>query len=339
MTHSQLSPPNPAGLLPIQHRMTRRSKRNNYLERRIYMITLTAARGIPKFGELTGDPRIPSEHSGSPYVVLTELGKRIDDIFNNIEEIHSDLKILERVIMPDHIHFIVWVTNPLSRHLGKYIGKLKTRITQALWRLYPALKQNEVSTFASNYHDRILLKRNQLTTLKKYIADNPRRLAIKQLYSDFFRRIIGVEINGEKFNCYGNVFLLMKPDKMPIKVRSAWSDQDFEEHESRWIGMARNGAIGVSPFISKREKIIREKLIDMEQNLIIVKKENFPDRFKPQGREFELCSEGRLLLICPCDSKDHDRGLARAEANELNRIARLIAETDCSRLCFGRKIE
>ncbi len=101
--------------------------------------------------------------------------------------------------------------------------------------------------------------------------------------------------------------------------------------------MDRNGAICLSPFISRREKIVRDEFVNLGKSLIIVRKENFTDRFKPQGKEFELCSEGRLLLICPCSSKDHDRGLLRSEALELNRIACLIAENDCSRLTFGVK--
>lgn len=320
---------------PGRHSMKRRSRRNDYRGKRIYMITMTKHPEAPWFGNLTGNPHIAPGQPGAPGIELLPFGKKIDMAILKIWAIDSSIETISRIVMPDHIHFIVFVKEPIERHVGKIFGIFKHNITKTMWKLFQELGEKRISCFEENYNDRILLKRGQLETMKKYIADNPRRLAIKRLYPDFFRRLISVRIGERCFNCYGNPFLLQCPDKMAIKVRSRWSDQEFEEHRRRWMAYCERGAIAVSPFISAREKRIRDEVIDMGGSLIVIRKENFPARFKPSGREFELCSEGRLLLICDPAALDHDRSLFREEALRMNSFAEMIAGIASESIVFS----
>ena len=66
--------------------------------------------------------------------------------------------------------------------------------------------------------------------------------------------------------------------------------------------------------------------IDAGANLIIIRNEGFEERFKPSGLEFELCSEGRLLLLAPWPDKLRRSVVTRAEALEMNALAAKIAD-------------
>lgn len=321
-----------------RHSMKRRSKANDYRARRIYMITFTKAAGIPEFGRLSGDPSYPHNHPMAPRVIVSDLGNAINSAIMSIDEINEHLEIIRHVIMPDHVHFIVNVKAPIARHLGKYLALLKTKITKAMWALYPYTAELKASAFDRNFHDRILLKRGQLNVMKKYVADNPRRLAVKRKYPEFFRRLMGVRIGEDLYDCYGNPFLLQMHDKMAVKVRSFWSDQDFHEHLARWMAMVYNGAVLVSPFISAREKIVRDEALEAGGSVIILCDEAFPDRFKPPGREFELCQQGRLLLIHPHALPDRgDRHMTREIAETLNRASARIASLTTEPMTFVSK--
>ena len=317
-----------------RHSMHRRAKGNDYRARRIYMITMTKAAGVRNFSRLTGEPQYPPGHPLAPKVQLLAAGRIIAEQLLRIKEINSDLEIYDSVIMPDHIHFIVHVKEVIKRHLGKYLGMFKVRITQELRKLDPVMASTGASTFEENYHDRILLKRGQLDIMKKYIRDNPRRLLIKQKYPYFFQRLLGVNIGGELYDCYGNPFLLQNPDKQQVMVRSAWSDKDFDEHKRRWLAYVSHGAILVSPFISSREKIVRDEALNMGGSVIIIRKERFPERYKPEKRYFELCSEGRLLLICKHGAAEYSPELRRNEAMDMNGIAKRIADIATEKIIF-----
>lgn len=317
-----------------RHSMHRRAKSNDYRARRIYMITMTKAAGVRNFSRLTGEPQYPTGHPFAPEVQLLAAGRIIEEQLSRIKEINSGLEIYDSVIMPDHIHFIVHVKEVIKHHLGKYLGMFKIRITHELWKLDSAMAANRASTFVDNYHDRILLKRGQLDIMKKYIRDNPRRLLTKQKYPYFFQRLLGVNIDGELYDCYGNPFLLQNPDKQQIMVRSAWSDRDFNEHKRRWLTYVSHGAILVSPFISHREKMVRDEALDMGGSVIVIRKERFPERYKPEKRYFELCCEGRLLLICLHEAADYSPELRRSEAMDMNGIARRMADIAAEKIVF-----
>lgn len=305
--------------------MNRRARKNDYRGSRIYMISITKNKSVPAFGVLKGDPKIPNNLPGAPYVELSDLGKCIYRRLYRIDEIDKSLQIFRFIVMPDHIHFILNVTEELRQHVGSLIGILKGKITKDLWELFPAFKNSKISAFEPNYNDRILLHRNQLEMMKNYVADNPRRLAIRRVHPEFFRRCLSLYFRDGEYDFFGNPFLMRQYSKIAIKVRSRWTDAEFEERRARWRKLMTNGAIPVSPFISRREKIIRDDAIRMGVSLIIVGNESFPERFKPSGEYFRLCSEGKLLLIAPKGMPVYNPNMTRVTAEWLNQVADMIA--------------
>ncbi len=90
----------------------------NYTQPRMYMITLATEGRKPLFGEISGTPT-------QPRVELTELGKKVNHAIEYIPHYYPQLTILAQQMMPDHLHFIIYVRKPLPVHLGKVIAGFK----------------------------------------------------------------------------------------------------------------------------------------------------------------------------------------------------------------------
>ena len=121
-----------------EHTFTRRDRNNNYhAGRRAYMLTLTVEEDAPLFGQVSGclddyDAAAPlhfyspgSQHSplAGPHVRLTELGHAVVQIWQNMKERYSeaiDLHDDEFVVMPEHLHAIVYVRHSAEKHLSDF---------------------------------------------------------------------------------------------------------------------------------------------------------------------------------------------------------------------------
>lgn len=155
----------------------------------------------------------------------------------------------------------------------------------------------------------------------KYIADNPARAAIKAANTDLFRRYNHIIAGDNEFAACGNIFLLKDFDRRPVIIHRADSAHARAAKEKEWLSCAANGGVLISPFISPDEKEIREKAIALGGRLVILRNEGFEERFKPQGREFELCSEGRLLILAPWPDNLNRSTVTRSEALSMNALA------------------
>lgn len=309
----------------IHHSMNRRCHHNDYTGKRIYMITFLKAPEVPGFGSLCGDPSFPNGHPDAPRIILSDMGRIIDRWLYNVHEINENFERIRSVVMPDHAHFILYVKAPTKRKLGKYIGILKAKITTEMWKQFPQYAPAKISAFAKNYNDSILLREGQLEVMKKYIEDNPRRLAIKRKYPDFFTRGISIRLDEFEYEAYGNPFLLQKPFRFQVMVRSFWTDEEYQAHLAEWLSMAKHGGIAVSPFYSKREKEVRDAILEQGGSLIYVRKVCVKEREKPVGRFFDLCAEGRLLMINEREAPEYSKGLNREEAMRMNFHSEKIA--------------
>lgn len=98
-----------------------RAYNHDYRDRSFYHITMTKAAGIPAFGHLSG-----SNIDRSP------LGQIIAAHIWLISDLNPSLKLLQYVIMPDHVHFLVQVTGRMDKPLGSYIGMLILAPTSTL---------------------------------------------------------------------------------------------------------------------------------------------------------------------------------------------------------------
>lgn len=98
-----------------------------------------------------------------------------------------------------------------------------------------------------------------------------------------------------------------------------------ERNLALWRYTAINGGVLVSPFISADERAVRDSADNLGGKLIHITNRPFAGRDKPAGRDFELCEQGRLLILAPLTGISGT--LTRAHCLEMNRCAALIAGT------------
>ena len=108
--------------------MTRRRTGWDYCAPGRYMITLSLAdRSRPWLGELAS--KLAST------INLTELGRLVVELWKEIAVNWPGVEIEEFVVMPDHLHGILYITCRQRHPLGQIVGSFKARSTAAARRL------------------------------------------------------------------------------------------------------------------------------------------------------------------------------------------------------------
>ena len=65
--------------------------------------------------------------------------------------------------------------------------------------------------------------------------------------------------------------------------------------------------------------------MDQGRPLIILLENGFPPLYKPAGRYFQACAEGRLLMVAPFPYHRQRRVITREQCLALNKLAQAIA--------------
>lgn len=337
----------PSYYLPVKHSNRRRAAWHDYCSKSLYMLTYTCLPHRPLLSRI-------KLVDGKPAAVNTPLGNIILQEIENIPRFHPQIDIYTKIAMPDHIHFILYVKERLKHPLGMELAGFSKACNDAYRKLCAAGHDHKLSPtgndrrnitdgtdsqlnaaasdqlFHEGFNDRIIMRPGQLETCRNYILDNPRRLYIKQLHPDVFRRYNHLLIGDREYAAYGNIFLLRDFERRQVVIHRADTPETRSRHEKEWLQCASNGGVLVSPFISADEKAIRDKAIEAGGRLIIIRNEGFEERFKPCGKEFDLCCCGRLLLLAPWPDKLRRAVVTRAEAMAMNALASKIAVLEYS---------
>ena len=115
--------------------MKRRASGHDYTERRFYMITLETEGRLPLFGHLAGNPFAEAGSSDAPHIILSELGKAVQDEWFSIPAFYPQIDVIALQMMPVHLHGILFVKAPIPLHLGQVISGFKAGCRKAQRRL------------------------------------------------------------------------------------------------------------------------------------------------------------------------------------------------------------
>lgn len=267
---------------------TKRAYWHDYRSPGRYMITLSKSANISPLSNIEGDWNLPVGTRGSSYTRWSSLGRSIADTIYGIRNIHPALRAEQYVVMPDHVHILLWVQSQLPEPLGFYIARFKNAINTAAG-------VNHI--FENGFNDQIVSNKRNLQALFDYIRSNPYRLAVRRANPDFFTRRNNLIIENTEYQAYGNIHLLGNPFKDQVIVHRSDSSDLLARHKEEWLHTAANGGVLVSPFISGEEKRIRVEAEKLGAKIILITHEAFAERYKPAAHAFALCSEGRLLII------------------------------------------
>jgi len=299
-----------------------RLKNWNYKGRGIYMITMNIEGRVPVLGALQGGV-------GDAWVEYSPVGKMVSEQVEQAFGLYPQIQICAKQLMPDHLHFVVWVKEEIPIVLGEIIRKMKIGCTQA-WRemggrmnatctnaINSKSGGDDTSLFEPGFHDRVLLHAGQLKSMINYVHDNPRRLWLKRANPDLFKLRQKVQVAGFECTTLGNQFLKDDPMKEMLQCSRALTQAEIDEKKAEFLRLAERGVVWVSAGISEGEKQICRALREAGYPMVILLNEGFPDAdsphakyYKPQGVYFEACAAGQLLLIEPGEGLFEDKEIA-----------------------------
>lgn len=148
----------------------------NYRKPGIFMITMTAEDGVPPFSQIR---TVDEGNKPMVYANPLEIGVTIRIHISRLKKLCPGLEGSCIEIMPDHVHFLVFIKQLLPRDLGKYLASMKRNI------YLECREKNLVAPgieriFQRGFNDQFLKKSRNLNQLKNYIRENPYRLWVRK---------------------------------------------------------------------------------------------------------------------------------------------------------------
>lgn len=323
--------------------MKRRDDHHDYMERRMYMITLEVEGRRPLFGQVVGDAYAPKGSNDEPRILLSELGEAVQSEWYGIHGYYPQIEVMAVQMMPDHMHGILFVREQLPIHLGQVISGFKTGCRRVEKALHAAVKPQhteketasclQVSAvpsqgsasyqplFAKGYNDLILRSYDEFPTWLNYLRDNPRRLLMKRAHPEWLYPFFDFGIGEHRFSGVGNRELLKARKLMAVRVSRRLSENEIQTVVSQYLEEARKGSVLVSPAISPGEKRVMRAVFDAGFPTIVIVENGFTPLSKPYGEQFYACAKGVLLILSPWEHHNDKRKLSAAQCAQMNLIA------------------
>ena len=123
----------------------------------------------------------------------------------------------------------------------------------------------------------------------------------------------------------GNRSLLDAPVILQVRCSRRMSDEDIAQEGDRLLAQAAKGAVLVSPSISKGEKDIMRRAFNAGYPIILIRDNGFGRLSKPEGRLFDACAAGQVLLISQNAHHNDYQHLTEDHCHQMNALARAIA--------------
>lgn len=338
---------------PIKHNKQRRKRGHDYTSVSLYLITVTTVGRQRILGQLVGNS------ADEAHVEATDLGRKVIAYFNRIPEITMEktgcrVQMVQYQLMPDHFHGILYVRDELPKEwpLGQIIAGWKGVCTRAYTRdvnvseltllqgdvLGESTASGDVLTlFEKGYNDRPLVSKGQLQGWIRYLRDNPRRLWLKLHNADRLRKVYEFEAGrlGHRYTAVGETFLVKYPERAQVRCHRNLSDEEIQREVAYYLGLARQGVVLVSPFISPAEKAVYEACYKEKLRMIRIVNRALDGQFVyPTGRDLQGCSDGFLLVLAPyMENSDETRAvrISRATCLDMNGYAADLATFALSR--------
>ena len=148
------------------------------------------------------------------------------------------------------------------------------------------------------------------------------------------------------FSAIGNHFLLTRPELRQVQVSRRFfayrrdekgrllkdeppvvATSEFEAKLDEALSAARRGAVIVSPCVSEGEREIARCVFAAGGRVISMQNKGFSPLYKPGGKLFETCADGRLLMLAPAawPYQVNEKPMTRFDATAMNRLCQWIA--------------
>ena len=190
--------------------------------------------------------------------------------------------------------------------------------------------------FEAGYHDRIIIRDGMLENICRYMDENPFRARLREERPNLMQRRLHLWIHDREYAAFGNLFLLKNPDRIQVFFHRKNKQgvpthltPEYAQDKEKLLKRAEEGAVLVTPGISKGEKGVVDAALDDHLPLILLQKEPISEYWKPSQERFYACAAGRLLILAPWQMEG-DSDYARFHS--LNDLARDICNATDTRL-------
>jgi REP element-mobilizing transposase RayT len=146
----------------------------------LYFVTICTKDRVPHFGEV-----LQSDPQSNPIVQQTDIGKATHKHWEQIPEFHPYVHLDEFIVMPDHLHGILFFNRPNKDtwEVNKFGGQRKNlasviRGFKGSVKKYAILNNIEFE-WQPRYYDRVIRDEKEYDNIRAYIYNNPDNWFVK----------------------------------------------------------------------------------------------------------------------------------------------------------------
>ena len=110
-------------------------------------------------------------------VKLTNIGQIVEESILSIENHYENVFLEQYVIMPNHVHLILTISND-----GRIISSPTIPIIVGQLKRY-ASKKTGISLWQRSYHDHVIRNKKDYEEISKYIYENPINWETDEFYN------------------------------------------------------------------------------------------------------------------------------------------------------------
>lgn len=108
-------------------------------------------------------------------MILNKKGEIARNCWDDLVNHYFNIKLDEYIIMPNHVHGIIAITNPVSakqHSLSEIIRGFKTFSARKINKLY---NRSGIPLWQPRFYEHIIRTNNDLSRIRKYIRNNPNK--------------------------------------------------------------------------------------------------------------------------------------------------------------------
>ena len=159
--------------MELPKRKSNRLSDYSYSQHGCYFLTLCSINKLPLFCRIK-----EGTVSEPPTIQLSNYGTIVEKQLQSMQDIYADIHIEKYVIMPNHIHLLIFIrqsdssSQPANDRIPSLISTLK-RFTN---------KTAGVTLWQRSYYDHVIRDESDFLTRWKYIDDNPAKWMLDRFY-------------------------------------------------------------------------------------------------------------------------------------------------------------
>ena len=164
-------------------------------ERKCILSHIVGTGGLLRFGHARGltahravifSTLAPLRYLDGPQIELTKYGQIADKYINQLNDFYDDLSVESYVIMPNHIHIMLWVkgaeNGPSRTPVPTVQNSIPSRFVSTFKRFCNKDYGTNIWQYRSNDH--IIRNRQDYEEHLRYIYENPIRWLYDELYTE-----------------------------------------------------------------------------------------------------------------------------------------------------------